>query len=78
MQYTDADTAAIKQLSAIVNGDPTPEQITRMMKGNPFYEATYRAVEEALLQNATTTGGQRGGNTATGPADFGSDTLARV
>ncbi len=53
-------------------------QLEGLIKGTPLYQATYRNGEEALLQNASATGGLRGGDTARGLADFGADTLANV
>ncbi|PYJ10823.1 MAG: hypothetical protein DMF06_05315 [Verrucomicrobia bacterium] len=46
------------------------------LQQSPFYQSLYRRGEEALLQNASATGGLRGGNTQRSLADFGADTLA--
>jgi len=46
------------------------------LRNSPFYQSLYRRGEEALLQNASATGGLRGGDTERGLADFGADTLA--
>lgn len=43
---------------------------------SPWYQALYRNGLEANLQNASATGGLRGGNEVRSLADFGSDTLA--
>ena len=48
------------------------------LKESPLYQSLYSTGEEALLANASATGGLRGGNTQTGLADFGRDTLASV
>jgi hypothetical protein len=48
------------------------------LKDSPLFKSMFNTGEEALLQNASATGGIRGGNTQRGLADFGSDTLARV
>jgi len=80
MPYTTAGTGAVGQLGDLVGlNDPQSmqEAIDRIMKG-PLYGALYNNGEEALLQNASATGGIRGGNTQRGLADFGSDTLAKV
>lgn len=45
------------------------------LKASPFYQSLFRTGEEAVLQNASATGGLRGGNTERSLADFGSDTL---
>jgi hypothetical protein len=41
-----------------------------------MYKTLFRTGEEAVLQNASATGGIRGGNTERGLADFGADTLS--
>lgn len=46
------------------------------LRNSPFYQSLYRTGEEATLQNASATGGIRGGNTQRGLADFGADTFA--
>lgn len=46
------------------------------LQQSPFYQSLYRRGEEAVLQNASATGGIRGGNTVGALADFGADTLA--
>ena len=48
------------------------------LRASPFYQSLYRTGEEAVLQNASATGGIRGGNTERGLADFGADTLAKT
>lgn len=48
------------------------------LQSSPLYQSLYRNGEEALLQNASATGGLRGGNTQRGLADFGADTLSNV
>jgi hypothetical protein len=46
------------------------------LKNDPLYKSLYSNGEEAVLQNASATGGLRGGNTQTGLARFGADTLS--
>ncbi|WP_394659890.1 hypothetical protein [uncultured Novosphingobium sp.] len=90
MPYTQAGTAAIGDLSALLGlgglselgatqagRDRQAEAIAQLPQG-PLYQSLYRNGEEALLQNAAATGGIRGGNTQRGLADFGSDVLANV
>lgn len=48
------------------------------LQGSPLYQSLYRNGLEATLQNASATGGIRGGNTQMGLANFGADTLASV
>lgn len=80
MPYTTAGTGAIGELSTLAGlGDPAAlEAALTEMKAGPLYQSLYRNGEEVLLQNAAATGGLRGGDTARGLADFGSDVLARV
>lgn len=54
------------------------EALEAKLTSSPLYQTLYRGGEEAVLQNASATGGLRGGNTSRGLADFGSDVLARV
>lgn len=48
------------------------------LRGSPLYQSLYDNGEEAVLANASATGGLRGGNTQRGLANFGRDTLAQV
>lgn len=48
------------------------------LKASPLYQSLYRNGEEAVLANASATGGLRGGNTTTSLANFGADTLSSV
>lgn len=64
---TDALSASDAQASAI-----------EALKASPLFESLFRTGEEAILANASATGGIRGGNTQRSLADFGSDTLAQV
>jgi len=93
MPYTQAGTAAIGDLSALLGlgglggvsetgatqagRDRQADAIAQLQQG-PLYQSLYRNGEEALLQNAAATGGLRGGNAQRGLADFGSDVLANV
>lgn len=43
-----------------------------------MYKTLFSTGEEAVLANASATGGIRGGNTVTGLADFGADTLMKT
>ncbi|WDA36399.1 hypothetical protein [Sphingobium sp. YC-XJ3] len=48
------------------------------LKASPLYTSLIRNGEEALLSNASATGGLRGGNTQGALANFRADTLAQV
>jgi hypothetical protein len=52
------------------------QEAINQLQASPFYQSLYRNGEEALLQNASATGGLRGGNTERSLADFGADTLS--
>jgi hypothetical protein len=61
-----------------LNGGDVQSTAIQGLKDSPLFRSLYDTGEEALLANASATGGLRGGNTQRGLADFGSDTLARV
>lgn len=61
-----------------VNGAESQMSEIDALKASPLYQSLYRNGEEAVLQNASATGGLRGGNTERGLADFGSDTLSQT
>jgi hypothetical protein len=76
--YTTAGAQAVDQLSQFTNGGMSADALTAKIKEDPLYASLYDNGEEALLQNASATGGIRGGNTQRGLADFGADTMAKV
>jgi hypothetical protein len=59
-----------------VNGAPQQQAAIDALKNSPFFQSLFRTGEETVLQNASATGGLRGGNTERSLADFGADTLA--
>lgn len=59
-------------------GEEAQSAAIAALKESPLYQSLYSTGEEALLANASATGGLRGGNTETGLANFGRDTLASV
>jgi hypothetical protein len=65
-------------------GATTPDAATQQqqaidaLKNSPLYKSLYFNGEQALLANASATGGLRGGNLETGLAQFGANTLADV
>lgn len=61
-----------------VNGAPQQQAAIDALKNSPFYKSLFRTGEETLLQNASATGGLRGGDTQRGLADFGADTLMQT
>lgn len=60
------------------NGAAPSAAAIQALQASPYYQSLYRNGQEAVLQNASATGGLRGGNTQRGLADFGSDTLAQT
>lgn len=48
------------------------------LKDNPVYKALFGNAQETVLQNASATGGLRGGNTQDALGHVGADTLAQV
>jgi hypothetical protein len=60
------------------NGASAQQLAINGVQAGPLYQSMYRNGQEAVLQNASATGGLRGGNTQHSLADFGADTLARA
>lgn len=56
-----------------LNGDEALQSRLGQVQQSPLLEALIRNGEEAVLQNASATGGIRGGNTQRGLADFRAD-----
>lgn len=61
-----------------VNGAPQQQSAIDALKASPFYQTLFRTGLETNLQNASATGGIRGGNEVRSLADFGSDTLMQT
>ncbi len=61
-----------------LNGADAQAQQIALLQQSPLYQSLYRNGQEAVLQNASATGGLRGGNTQRSLADFGADTLAQT
>lgn len=57
------------------NGADAQGSAIEALRQSPIYQSLFRNGEEAVLQNASATGGLRGGNTQRSLADFGADTL---
>lgn len=76
--WRDAGGAALVQqgdLTGIHGNDPQAAAIAQL-QASPLYQSLYRNGLEANLQNASATGGLRGGNEGRSLADFGADTLS--
>lgn len=78
--YLKAGTGAIGGLGDLLglNGNDKLGAAIGTLQNSPLYQSLYRNGLEANLQNASATGGLRGGNEARSLADFGQDTLASV
>ncbi len=61
-----------------LNGPEAQQAAIAAQQGSPLYESLFRNGQNTLLQNASATGGLRGGNTQGALANFGKDTLAQV
>lgn len=60
------------------DGSAVQASAIEQLKASPLYQSLFRNGEQAILQNASATGGLRGGNTQASLANFGRDTLASV
>jgi hypothetical protein len=78
--FRQAGLGALDQYGNLVgtNGNPAQDAAIQSLMASPYYQSLYRNGLTATLQNASATGGLRGGNTQTGLANFGADTLAQT
>lgn len=76
--YLAAGTGGLKSLSDLIgiNGADAQSAGLVSIQNSPELAALIRNGEEAVLQNASATGGLRGGNLQTGLADFRADAFA--
>lgn len=61
-----------------LSGHRKQDAAIEALRASPFYQQLYGSGEEAILANASATGGIRGGNTQGFLADFGADTLMKT
>lgn len=61
-----------------LNGNGTQASSIAALQASPLFQSLYRQGQDTILNNASATGGLRGGNTQSSLANFGSDTLAQV
>lgn len=61
-----------------LNGMEKQASSIAALRDSPLFEALFRTGQDTILNNASATGGLRGGNLQSGLANFGSDTLAKV
>lgn len=75
--------AGNKSLSSVMdllglNGADTQGTAIGTLKGSPAFTSLYNTGQDTILQNASATGGLRGGNTQSSLANFGSGLLSTV
>lgn len=61
-----------------ISGQQAQQSAIDQLKASPLFQSLFRTGQEAIDQNASATGGLRGGNVQSSLANFGSDTLAKV
>lgn len=76
--YRELGASAVDGFSDLagLSGDEAQTAALASLRQSPLYQTLYRTGEEAILANASATGGIRGGNMQRSLADFGSDTFA--
>lgn len=70
--YTNAGTGALNQQQNILglNGQQAQKDAMYTFENSPYFQSTAKQGENAILQNASATGGLRGGNTQGALAQF--------
>ena len=78
--FVDAGSKAIAQQMGLIglNGTASQSSAINGLLTSPEYTTGVRQGEEAILQNASATGGLRGGNTNNSLANFRADLLSSV
>lgn len=78
--YAEPGLYALEQMSAIagVMGPEAQEEMVRQIEFDPLYQAQVRQGEEAILQQASATGGLRGGNIQGALAQFRPQMLSQA
>lgn len=61
-----------------LNGAPQQQAAIDALKASPLYQSLYNNGQNAILANASATGGLRGGNTQNSLYNLGTDTLAQL
>jgi hypothetical protein len=61
-----------------LNGNDASAAAINALKASPMYQSLFNTGQEAILQNASATGGVRGGNTQGALYELGSNTLSDV
>jgi hypothetical protein len=78
--WLTAGTSALGAQSDLlgINGGDNQAAGIAALRASPLFATLFDSGEEAILQNASATGGLRGGNTQRSLADFGADTFAQL
>lgn len=78
--FVNAGTSALAQQMSLIglNGTGGQQDALNALLASPEYSTSVRQGEEAILQNASATGGLRGGNTQNSLANFRSDLLGNL
>jgi hypothetical protein len=78
--YMDAGKAALPGIEDLMglNGNDKASAAIAALQASPAYQSLYNNGLETVLQNASATGGLRGGNAQNSLAQFGRDTLSQV
>jgi hypothetical protein len=78
--YATAGTDALSGIRALLglNGGDAQGSAISSLQSSPLFQSLFRQGQDTILNNASATGGLRGGNVQSSLANFGSDTLASV
>lgn len=76
-QYGQAEGRTLPGATGQSGADAQQSAIDQL-KASPLFQSLFRTGQETIDQNASATGGLRGGNVQNSLANFGSDTLAKV
>jgi hypothetical protein len=77
--FTEGGSAGLSSLLDLlgINGPEAQQRAMGIVQSSPALASVIRNGEESVLQNASATGGLRGGDTQRGLADFRSDAFAQ-
>jgi hypothetical protein len=78
--YMTAGTDALAGERGLLglNGNDAQGSAISALQASPLFQSLFRQGQDTVLNNASATGGLRGGNVQSSLANFGSDTLAQV
>lgn len=78
--FREAGYGALDRMSDLIGlgGQEAQQSELDLLRASPLFKSLYGAGEEAVLANASATGGLRGGNTQRSLYDLGEDTFSAV